>query len=185
MKIVAIVGSPRANGNTNYLTEQALEEAGKLGIDTTKFILTQYKINPCQGHDECRELASCLQKDDTEFIMRQLYDADGIILATPVYYYNVTAQLKAFIDRHIFYRRHKWQMKARCAGLIAVARGAGIEDANDALIRYLKLCSSIPPDKVLKVSGLAATAGEIKNNSAVVEQARKLGRDMAQALLQK
>ena len=185
MNIVAIVGSPRANGNTSYLTEQALEEARRLGVETEKIVLTQYQINPCQGHDECRNFASCLQQDDTELIVRKLYEADGIILASPVYYYNVTAQLKAFIDRNRFYRRHKWRMEARCAGLIVVAGTAGIEDTTNALIRFITLASNIAAEEVIQVHGFARTAGEIKSNSAILEQAGKLGRNIAEELLKR
>ena len=185
MKIVAIVGSPRANSNTGYLTDLALEEARKLGIETAKFVITDYKINPCVGHDECWDFTECPQKDDTESIIRSLYDADGIILACPVYYFNVTAQLKAFIDRNVFYRRHKWRMKARCAGLITVARNAGNEDTINALTRYITISSSITPEKIRQVTGIAKLAGEIKGNTAVMEQARRLGKEMASELLPK
>lgn len=182
MNIVAIVGSPRANGNTSYLTDQALEEARKLGVETTKIILTQYQINPCQGHDECQNFASCQQEDDVASIAPKLYAADGIILASPVYFYNVTAQLKAFIDRTVFYRRHKQKMKARCAGIIVVARNAGIEDTANTLIRFITLSSNIAAEKVIQVHGLAGAEGEIKSNTAIAEQARGLGRKIAEEL---
>ena len=185
MKIVAIVGSSRMNGNTNYLVDQALEEAKRLGVETTKVVLAQYRINPCQGHDECQAFASCPQEDDMELIGRRLYDADGIILASPVYFYNVTAQIKAFIDRTRFYRRHNWRMQATCAGIIVVAgSGAGIEDTTNALIRFMTLSSNIAADKVIQVHGIARTAGEIKSNTAIVEQAGKLGKNLAEALLE-
>ena len=185
MNIVAIVGSPRVNGNTSYLTDQALEEARRLGVETEKIVLTQYQINPCQGHDECRNFASCLQEDDTELIVRKLYEADGIILASPVYYYNITAQLKAFIDRNRFYRRHNWRLKARSAGIIVVATTAGVEDATNALINFIRLSSNIAPEKVIQVYGFAETAGEIRSNTTIVEQAHKLGRNIAEELLER
>jgi multimeric flavodoxin WrbA len=182
MKIVAVSGSPRANGNTAYLTDVALEEAGKLGIETRKIVVTQYKISPCLGHDECWDYASCPQKDDTEMLVRQLYDADGVIFASPVYYYGVTAQLKAFMDRNVFYRRHKQRMKATCAGIIVVARAGGIEDTANNLARFISLNSNLKPEEVLQVTGIAKDAGEIKSNTAAIEQARKLGKDLARKL---
>ena len=183
MNIVALVGSPRLDGNTNYLTDQALEEAGKLGLEATKFNVTQYQINPCQGHDECQVFNSCPQQDDAELVLQKLFEADGVILASPVYYYNVTAQLKALIDRSRFYRRHKKRMKARCAGIIVVAAGGGIEDTANALINFIKLSSNVPVEKVIQVRGLAGTEGEIKSNTVVVEEARRLGRNMSEELL--
>jgi multimeric flavodoxin WrbA len=56
LKLLAIVGSPRLKGNTNYLVDQALEEAEKLGAQTEKITLSQYKVNPCLGHDNYASL---------------------------------------------------------------------------------------------------------------------------------
>jgi len=64
MYILAIVGSPRLDGNTNYLVDKALEEAAGLGAKTDKIILSQYKLSPCLVHANCNELDSCAQKDD-------------------------------------------------------------------------------------------------------------------------
>jgi len=182
MKIVAIAGSPRVNGNTSYLMDEALEEASRFGIKTEKIVVTQFQISPCQGHDECQAFNSCPQQDDAELILRKLYDADGIILASPVYYYNVTAQLKVLIDRSRFYRRHKKRMKARCAGIIVVAAGGGIEDTTNALVNFIRLSSNVPAEKVIQVHGLAGIEGEIKGNNVVVEEARRLGRNMSEEL---
>jgi len=69
LKLLAIVGSPRLDGNTNYLVEQALGEAAKLGGQTEKIVLSQYEVNPCLGHEDCASFSSCLQKDDTGWIL--------------------------------------------------------------------------------------------------------------------
>jgi multimeric flavodoxin WrbA len=106
MKILAIVGSPRPKGNTSYLVDCALEDAADHGIETEKIILSQYKVNPCQGHDNCSSFSSCKQDDDVPWILDKFCNADGIILGSPVYYYNMTAQMKAFIDRNYFLYRH-------------------------------------------------------------------------------
>jgi len=182
VNVVAIVGSPRPNSNTAHLTDLALEEASKLGVGTEKFVITQYRINPCLGHDECSQWTSCYFSDDVESIVSKLYEADGIIIASPVYYYNVTSQLKAFIDRNVFYRRHGWRLKAKAAGVIVIANQAGCQAATDALTHFIKLSSSVPADEVMHVDGLAGKAEEIVSNALVLEEARKLGRKMAEAL---
>lgn len=185
MKIVAISGSPRANGNTSYLTDEALREASKLGIETEKIAISQCQINLCQGHDECPTLNSCPLQDDAELVLRTLYDADGIILASPVYYYNVSAQLKALIDRSRFYLRHKKKMRARCFGIIVVATSAGTNEAADALLNYIRLSSNAHTNNVIQVHGHARYEGEIKSNTVVIEEARKLGRKMSEDLQEK
>ena len=86
LKLLAIVGSPRLKGNTNYLVDQALREATKLGGQTEKLVLSEYEVNPCLGHDDCASFDSCLQQDDMGWILDKFCEADGVILATPVYY---------------------------------------------------------------------------------------------------
>jgi len=84
MKVVAIGGSPRLNGNSNYLIDQVLNELASCGIETEKIVLNQYKINPCQAHDNCGELPKCLQQDDAPWILEKFSEADGVIVASPV-----------------------------------------------------------------------------------------------------
>jgi multimeric flavodoxin WrbA len=69
MYILAIVGSPRLDGNTNYLADQALQEAASLGATTDKIILSQHKLSPCLVHVNCSELDSCAQQDDGVWIL--------------------------------------------------------------------------------------------------------------------
>jgi multimeric flavodoxin WrbA len=107
LKILAIVGSPRLNGNTNYLVDQALEEASKLGAQNEKIMLSKYVVNPCLGHADCASFDSCQQKDDASWILGRFCEADGVFLATPVYWYNVSSQMKAFIDRYYFLYKHE------------------------------------------------------------------------------
>jgi multimeric flavodoxin WrbA len=185
MKIVAIAGSPRRNGNTNYLVDEALKEAGKHGIETEKIILNSLNMRPCQSHDDCASRTSCALQDDAEKVLNSFASADGIILSSPVYYYNVSAQMKIFIDRSIFLRRHKVEPKAKCVGLIAVGSSSGTDDAIDALKRFLASIGNLNPDEALVVAGHARGAGDVKTNEAVVNQARELGAEMARQLLGK
>lgn len=177
MKIVAIVGSPRPAGNTNYLVDAALAEAAKLGIETEKLMLSRYQVNPCQGHDNCGSQPACLQKDDAPWILERFRQADGIILATPVYYYNMSAQMKAFVDRNYFLYTHDLGLAARTAGLIIVAGAAGIEHTERALKRFLAFY--MRSDRITTVSGLASRTGDMKRKAPAIEEARKLGRLMA------
>ena len=181
MKILAIVGSPRLKSNTNYLVEQALEEAAKLGAQTEKLVLSQYEVNPCLGHDECASFDSCLQKDDAGWILDRFREADGVILATPVYYYNVSAQMKAFIDRNYFLYKHDQKYKARVAGIIIVANKEGIEDTLHTL-KQLTDEFSIEENRIFITCGYANRIGEAKNNLPLVEEARKLGRQVVESL---
>ncbi|MDD5038309.1 MAG: flavodoxin family protein [Dehalococcoidales bacterium] len=179
MKILAIVGSPRINGNTNYLVDRALEEAVTHGCEIEKIMLSQYRVNPCLGHQQCASFSVCRQKDDAAWILEKYANADGVILASPVYYYNMTAQMKCFIDRNYFLYTHNINLKALCAGLIVVAGSAGIDDTVGALKRFLSLSGDNSEDRIITVTGYATRIGVVKSNIALVEEARNLGRQMA------
>jgi multimeric flavodoxin WrbA len=181
LKLLAIVGSPRLKGNTNYLVDQALTEAAKLGAQTEKIILSQYQVNPCLGHDDCASFDSCLQKDDAVWILDRVRQADGVILATPVYYYNVSAQMKAFIDRNHFLYKHEQKYKARAVGIIIVAEQEGIEDTLHTLKQFIDEFA-VEEDKIFIASGYASKLGEAERKLPLVEAARKLGRQMAESL---
>ena len=181
MNILAIMGSPRLNGNTNYLTDQALEEAKKLGAKTDKIILNQYKIKPCDGHINCASLEKCPYEDDAVWILDKFREADGVILASPVYYYNVSAQMKAFIDRNYFLYKHETPYKAKAAGIIAVAEESGLEDTIRTLDFLIKEMG-VPENKRFVVSGLAFKPGDVQRNRKLVETARNMGRQLAESL---
>ena len=182
MKLVAIVGSPRLKGNTNYLVDQALGEASRLGAETEKLILGQYQINPCLGHDNCSSFDSCQQKDDATWILDKMCQADGVILATPVYYYNVSAQMKVFIDRNYYLYKHNRKSQARVVGIIIVAGSEGIEDTLHTLKQFIAESFNVDDDKILIVSGFATKPGDAKNNPELIEEATRLGRQVVEIL---
>ncbi len=177
MKILAIVGSPRLEGNTNYLVDQTLEEAKKLGAQIEKIILDKYKVNPCLGHDNCASFESCLQDDDMGWILDRFREADGVILATPVYYYNVSAQMKAFIDRNYFLYKHDQKYRAKVAGIIIVAEQEGIEDTLHTLRQFTDEFN-VENNRIFTVCGYAGRIGDAQNNLPLLEEARKLGQQM-------
>ena len=182
MKILAIVGSPRPKGNTNYLVDEALGEAKNLGAETEKLVLSQYEVNPCLGHEDCASFDSCRQEDDTGWILEKFCEADGIILATPVYYYSVTAQMKAFIDRTYFLYKKDRKSGARAVGLIVVAEIEGIEDTLYTLNQFVDYAFYVGRENRYIVSGYASRLGDAKNNLPLVEDSRKLGRQMVESL---
>jgi len=181
MKILAIVGSPRPKGNTDYLVDQALEEASRLAVDTEKIVLSQYEVNPCLGHDDCASYESCLQKDDASWILDRFREADGVILATPVYFYNVSAQMKAFIDRNYFLYMHDQKYKLRAVGFIVVAEQIGIEDTLHTLRQFTDELGT-REDRTFIASGYANKLGDAKKNPPLMEDARNLGRQMTESL---
>ncbi len=178
MKVVAIGGSPRINGNTNYLLDEVLKEISSYGIETEKFIVNEYKINPCQGHENCETFSECKQKDDASWILEKFRHADGVVLASPVYYYGVSAQIKAFIDRNYFLYTHDREATAKCAGLIAIGGGEGIDDTIDGLKKMFKHSDA----KIFTLAGYASKPGSVKKQTKLVQQAHDMGRQIAEFL---
>ena len=182
MEILALIGSPRLKGNTSYLVDEALKEASKLGAQTDKLVLSQYDIKPCLGHDNCASVHSCRQKDDVGWILDNFCKADGVILATPVYYYNVSAQMKAFIDRNYFLYKHNSKSRARVVGVIAVAEVVGIEDTLHTLKQFIDESFRLEDKRNLIIQGHAGRVGDVKNNIPLIEEARELGWQMVEML---
>lgn len=99
MKILGIVGSKRKNGNTSNMVQEALKVAREEGIEVELIFLGDYSIKGCIGCEGCKDTYKCVINDDMQKIYSLLLEADGIILGSPTYWYNVTADMKAFIDR--------------------------------------------------------------------------------------
>ena len=99
--ILGIVGSPRRNGNTERMLKWALEEAEKHGVQTELIALYDKKIKPCRHCDRCvRERdGECAIKDDFQAIMERMSQADGLILASPVYFGYASPYLSALTSR--------------------------------------------------------------------------------------
>ncbi len=99
MKILGIAGSKRKTGNTATLVNEALNEAKKEGIDTEIIYLGDYHIKGCLGCEKCKDSYTCIIEDDMQKIYPKIMEADGIILGSPTYFYNITSDVKAFIER--------------------------------------------------------------------------------------
>ena len=87
---MAVVGSPRPRGNTVALVDVALDELAARGAACERIMLGESHIAPCLGHDTCGDLAACAIVDDAAAVLDRVYAADALILATPVYYENVS-----------------------------------------------------------------------------------------------
>jgi multimeric flavodoxin WrbA len=174
MKVLAIVGSPHSSGNTSYLVDEALKEIKAQGIDTEKIVLGECVINPCLGHEKCDTFAVCKIKDDAPGIIKKFNEADGVILASPVYFYDISAQMKAFIDRNYFTFTHEGKIKARYAGLIAIGGSEGADETIATLKRFIEL----PAENYFVVAGYHGEA-KAQDKPALVKKAQEMGKKLA------
>jgi multimeric flavodoxin WrbA len=179
--VVAVIGSPRRNGNTVALVDAALEELERCGCRCSTIMLADLRIDPCDGHENCGELAECPLDDDTAGVLEQVYAADGLILASPVYYENVSSQMKAFMDRNAIRYFHDEWLAPKIVGLIAVAMESGLDDTLAAMRRFVALSN---PQEVptLSLGGCADKPGEAASNAELMAEARALGQALAERL---
>ena len=99
--ILIISASGRKGGNSDLLCDQFAKGAREAGHTVEKIRLAEKKIGYCTGCYACRKLGKCIQNDDANALVEKMLSADAIVLATPVYFYSMNAQLKALIDRTV------------------------------------------------------------------------------------
>lgn len=99
MKILVITGSPRKNGNSNTLADNFIKGAQEAGHAVVRFDSAFKNVHPCVACNKCGMNGQCVFKDDFEFVKENIIDADTVIFATPMYYFGISAQIKAVIDR--------------------------------------------------------------------------------------
>lgn len=186
MRVVGIVCSPRKGGNTEILVREALDAVQELGGETELVTVSDKTINPCDGCGTCRETGVCHINDDMQGVYQQLLQADGIILGTPVYFWNVSAQAKAVMDRTFAFLAHR-KLEGKVAGAIVVARRVGAGQVLNLLNSYFLI-------NRMRVAGggigYGREKGEVKQgvggapNASAIGEARNLGKAVVSLLKQ-
>ncbi len=100
-KVLILSGSPRKDGNSDILCNEFMRGAMKSGNEVEKIRVAEKKIGYCTACYACRDTGVCAIKDDMAEIIQKMIDAEVIVLASPVYFYSIDAQLKALIDRTV------------------------------------------------------------------------------------
>ena len=116
VKVLGLFGSPRRGGNTELLLEEALKGAEKEGAEVERIYLSDLTITPCKECHGCDNTGNCVILDDMEKIYPKLLEADVVILASPIFFYGVTAWAKALIDRSQALWSRKYLLKDASLG---------------------------------------------------------------------
>lgn len=141
MDILILTGSPRKDGNSNFLAEEFMRGAQEAGHRTFRFDAAEADVHPCIACNSCGMDGPCVFKDDFETVRRHIIPADMVVFATPMYYFGISAQLKAVIDR--FYAINgKIHVPKKAALLMTYANTADsqsqpITSHYDTLLDYL------------------------------------------------
>lgn len=173
MKILGLSCSPRKQGNTVTLLTEALHGAESEGADVELWSVSGKDIRPCDACRACNKTGECHIKDDMRPLYGKLLEADGIIFGTPVYFYGVTAQMKAIIDRTIAMNRPDKSMSGKIGGVIVTAGSMGIVDALKDLYFYMVTRQMLPANYVA-----AYPRGDLREMEKCVAAAVNLGRQM-------
>ena len=138
MNILILSGSPRKGGNTDLLVEAFVKGASqKHHVEVLS--VHDYKVNPCMGCNACfrNESYICAQKDDMTIIYEKMARADMFVIASPVYFYGLSAQLKAVIDRCHNPIRDTFKIKKTAILLVGVAT---LPELFDSILVKYQLC---------------------------------------------
>ena len=174
MNILILSGSPRKGGNTELLVEAFVKSASqKHHVEVVS--VHDYKVNPCMGCNACfkSESNSCVQKDDMPLIYEKMAVADMLVIASPVYFYGLSAQLKAIIDRFHNPIRDTFHIKKTALLLVGAA---SLPELFDGILAQYRLCLNFfkleDAGRVL-VRGVK-DKGDIQNTEAI-QKANELG----------
>lgn len=176
MKVVAVV-SGRPQGNTEALTRIALEEIQKEGVEAELVTLSEKKIQPCDGCRSCTETGNCHIKDDFESVFIKMKEADGIILASPVYYGAATPQIAGLISR--FYGKRDKPLRNKVGGPIVVARRAGHNFTLAQLLFFFMISEMIVPGSTYWNVAFGRQKGDVLKDEEGVNTIRHFGQKMA------
>ena len=167
--IVILVGSMRKNGNTAKLAQSFAEGAAKNNnVETVS--VADYKVNPCIGCNSCfmRDGYNCFQNDDMVRIYEKLRNADIVVIASPVYFYGISAQLKAIVDRLHTPMRNTFHIKK--LGLLLVGAAELPNLFEPVLMQYQMVLDFFKLDSIgsVLVRGVK-DIGDIENRSELKE----------------
>lgn len=191
MKVLGLFGSPRRGGNTEILLEEALKGAEREGAEIERLYLSDLKITPCTECHGCDETGDCVILDEMQKIYPKLLEADIIILASPIFFYGVTAWAKALIDRSQALWAKKYLVndpsmgkrgKRRKGFFISVGATKGQKVFEGAILTVKYFFDTLNAEYTgeLLYRGVDGK-GEILKHPKALEQAREAGRKLVLA----
>jgi multimeric flavodoxin WrbA len=180
-QVLVILGSPRRKGNSSTLAARISRGAKSAGAEVETVFLQGLKISPCRGCNTCQKHDSkgCAIKDDMQQIYPKLISADAWVIASPVYWFTMSAQTKIFMDR--CYALPAYTKNPFAGKRIAIAMSYGDADpvrsgCVNALRTFQDAFRYTGSKIVGMVYGSAMEAGEIANNKVLMREAEELGK---------
>lgn len=183
MNVIAINGSARKNGNTASLINEIFNVLQKQNINCEMIQLAGEQVNGCNACDKCYKLKdnTCFQKDDiVNHCIKKMIKADAIILGSPTYFSNVSAEMKALIDRAgRVGRANDNAFKHKIgAAVIAVRRAGGIHAFN-SINHFFLIEEMIIPGSIYWNTGIGKEIGDVKSDKEGLQNMKNLGENIA------
>lgn len=175
-KVVVISTSPRKNSNSDILADEFIKGAIAGGNTAEKVVLRDKQIDFCRGCLACWELKKCVHNDDASDIAAQVVDADVVVFATPIYFYEMSGQMKTILDRvgSLYMADYKF----RDVYLLATSANPdplSMDTAIDGLNGWIKCFEKTKLCGVVKGVGVSVE-GEINANTAILKAAYDMGK---------
>lgn len=175
MKVLGILGSMRKGGNTEVLLDEALQEAQQTGNSVSRVILRDKVIAPCHGCMGCVRTGECVIDDDMQEVHREIREADGIIWASPVYFWAMSGLTKNALDRTYALTFPALQQAGKIGGLILVAATRGCVSASNPFHMYFSYNHMFTAEFAM---AWAVEKGVIAKDAVAVASARLMFRQM-------
>lgn len=189
MKALVILGSPRKGGNTEILAGQVVAGLKDDGADVEIIRLADYRISPCLACGGCEKTGCCVIQDDMQKLYPRIDGADRLVLVSPIYFYGVTALLKAFIDRCQALWSRKYLLRQRQQGKVprigylvsaAATKGEKVFDGAILTAQYGLDAMDFTYGGALVVRGVDRK-GAVSGMPDELERARQFGRKIAES----
>jgi len=189
LKIIAFNGSPRPGGNTEVLIAEALKPLRESGHDITVFNLNGMVFKPCQDCGGCFTTGHCIHDDAMTGIYAAIREADRIILASPIFFYSLSAQAKAMVDRCQAFWCEKYLLKKIIPagphgrkGLLLLVGGMKKDDGKncaEAVAKGFFRTCSVPEHETLFFGGVDAK-GDIQKHPTALKEAYEAGKRLGE-----
>jgi multimeric flavodoxin WrbA len=183
MKVVAFNGSPRKEGNTFQSLQVVMAELQKEGIETELIQVGGKDLHGCTACYACyknKDRQCAIKKDDLNSYVAKMIEADGIIIGSPVYFSNVTSEVKAFMDRAgLVARANDYLLDKKVGAAVVAVRRAGATFAFSAINFFFFIQQMIVPGSIYWNLAIGRDPGEVQNDEEGILTFKALGQNMS------
>jgi multimeric flavodoxin WrbA len=183
MKVIGVVGSPRRGEATDTLVREVLAGAEEAGAEVEVYHLHDMEVLPCRACMDCKTGDACSQQDDMQQLYGALHECDGVVIGTPIYFYNMSAQLKAFTDRLFALLAPGFERRLGEEGrpaVFVVTQGAEDESLFAPVVDKMAEAFGLAGLPVRRTIMAAAVEGRegVLSSPELAEEARRAGREL-------